>query len=221
MADQMRLTGKTMKIPFRGRDITYYYQACNAWTHPYPYLEQGSETLSTSGCGIFALCHAMEWIGGNHPPPAELADFSLRHGGRGDDGTDRPSLLSAMMQTGLAGQWGFAYREDGLLNGTDALFDHLYTGKGVALCNLRAGHIVALLEARVIDGQKQVLVIDSVAESAHDSIRDRVCEVIPQSETIRANMNKQGITVSVSHQYAMFYTEACLPFDYNLMYTLR
>ena len=210
-------TGKSMPITYNGKMILYHNQASKEWAHPYQYLD-GNETLSSSGCGIFALCHAVEWLSGILLSPEEMADFSMREGGRGDDGTDRPALLHALQATGKAKEMGFEYREDGLRNDLDALFTHLNELKGVAFCNLRVGHIVALLAARVVDGQKQLLAIDSVAESARDVIRNHVFEVIPASETTRVYINNKGLNTGESKQYAMFWVDAALPKDFNLLY---
>lgn len=214
------LTGKSMTISYMGKEILYHNQSCRAWTHPYVYMGQGNETLSTSGCGIFALCHAVEYMNGIRLDPDEMADFAMKHGGRGDDGTDRPALLDALMATGEAQKMGFRYMGDGLRNDLDELFSHIYLKRGVAFCNLRVGHIVALVDARIVDGEKQFLVIDSVAESFHNTVRDHVCEVIAQSETKREWLNDKGLFVGTSRQFAMFYVQASLPRDFNLLHKL-
>lgn len=215
----MLQTGKSMPITYDGKTILYHNQASKEWTHPYKYLE-GSETLSSAGCGIFALCHAVEWISGVRLSPEEMADFSMAEGGRGDDGTDRPALLHALQETGKAREMGFEYREDGLRNDLDVLFNHLYVNKGVAFCNLRVGHIVALLGARIVDGQKQLLAVDSVAESTRDTIRNHVFEVIKTSETHRVYLNDKGLYTGESKQYAMFWVDAALPKDFNLLHRI-
>jgi hypothetical protein len=216
----MQLTGKSMPISYEGREILYHYQSCKDWTHPYLYQGEGNENLSTSGCGIFALCHAVEWLSDLRLNPDEMADFSMENGGRGDDGTDRPALLHALMATGKAREMGFEYHEDGLRNDLDTLFTHLYENKGVAFCNLRRGHIVALIGARIVEGQKQLLAIDSVAESINVSVRKHISEVIPQSETYRAYVNESGVYLGESKQFAMFWVDAALPVDFNLLHRI-
>lgn len=84
------MTGKTKAINLGNRTLLFHNQRCKEWTHPYPY--QGEGNLANSGCGIFALCHAAQWLTGRCPNAEALADFSVREGGRGDDGTDRPAL---------------------------------------------------------------------------------------------------------------------------------
>lgn len=210
-------TGKIMEIGYEGRQLRYLNQACRQWTHPYNYLN-GTETLSGAGCGIFSLCHAVEWMHGLRLAPEEVADFSMANGGRGDDGTDRPALLHAMMATGMGPRIGLAYHEDGLRNDLEALWTHITSGSGTALCNLRVGHIVAVLDARVQAGERQLLIIDSIAESAGEKVRDHVREVIPQSMTLRHALNAQGLCVGQSGQYAMFWVDANLPKDFNLLY---
>ena len=49
----------------------------------------------------------IEWLTGEKQSPEAWADFSVREGGRGDDGTDRPALLAAMQRTGEAAKHGF------------------------------------------------------------------------------------------------------------------
>lgn len=216
----MQETGKSMALSYADKTIRYHNQCCKEWTHPYLYQGQGKENLSTSGCGIFSLCHAVEWMSGIQLNPDDMADFAMQNGGRGDDGTDRPALLHALMAAGMAEKLGFRYNEDGLRNDLDALFKHLHEKRGTAFCNLRPGHIVALLDTRIVDGEKQLLVIDSVAESTRDSVRDHVREVIPQSETKRRIVNAKGLYVGTSRQFAMFYVAADLPRDFNLLHQI-
>ena len=211
---------KSYSIKYDDKKITYYNQSCKDWTYPYLYKGAGYETLSSSGCGIFSLCHAVEWMTGESPHPEGLADFSMRFGGRGDDGTDRPVLLQSAMDTGLAKRYGFSYRGDGLVNDNNALFDHLYQGCGTALCNLRGGHIVTLLKARIYKGEKQFLVIDSVAESTNEHVREHVREIVDQSLIQHPIRNTTGLIVGVSYQYAMFYVTADLPRDHSILFHL-
>ena len=103
----MSITGKTKKITLGERTLILHNQRCKEWTHPYPYEDHGN--LSNSGCGIFALCHAAQWLTGHCPDAEHLADFSVREGGRGDDGTDRPALLHALMLRGENVPLGFTY----------------------------------------------------------------------------------------------------------------
>ena len=76
------------------------------------------------------------------------------------------------------------------------------------------------MEARVCDGEKQLLVIDSVAESTKETIRDHVREIVPQSKVIRHYRNKDGLYVGQEHRYAMFWITADLPRDFNLIYRI-
>ena len=68
----------------------------------------------------------------------------MEDGGRGDDGTDRPALLGAMMAHGYAGQCGF-YQLDGLRNDLEALWAHMRAGNA-ALCNLRVGRCLLYIQ---------------------------------------------------------------------------
>lgn len=213
------LTGQSKSISLgKGRSLTFYNQRCRAWTHPYAY--QNNATLSDAGCGIFALCHGAEWLTHQVQRPEVWADFSVQHGGRGDDGTDRPALLHALQSSGNAARLGFRYEEDGLRNDLDTLWDFLYQGKGVALCNLRVGHIVCLVSARIKDGQKQLLAIDSCAESASEKVRDHVLVVVEGSEISYSIQNHAGLTVGEGLAYAAFWVEASLPRDFNLLHRL-
>ena len=71
----MSITGKTKKITLGERTLILHNQRCKEWTHPYPYEDHGN--LSNSGCGIFALCHAAQWLTGHYPDAEHLADFSV------------------------------------------------------------------------------------------------------------------------------------------------
>lgn len=214
----MNKTGLSKEIQLEGRKITFFNQRNRDWTHPYAY--QNTETLSSAGCGIFSLCHCAQWLTGDVQIPEKWADFSCANGGRGDDGTDRPALLHALMTTGMNTRLGFRYEEDGLRNDLDTLYDMLLRGEGVAMCNLRVGHIVSLVAAREKNGIRQVLAIDSYSESASEKVRDHVLEVIPGSEIVYPVKNAQGLVVGESTAYAAFWVEASLPRDFNLLHRI-
>ena len=214
----MSITGISKEIMVQGRKITFFNQRNKEWSHPYAY--HNAETLSSAGCGIFSLCHCAQWLTGHVQAPEKWADFSCANGGRGDDGTDRPALLHALMATGTNGLLGLRYEEDGLRNDLDTLYSFLLNGEGVAMCNLRVGHIVSLVAAREQDGVKQVLAIDSYSESAAEKVRDHVIEVLPGSEVTYAVKNASGLIVGESTAYAAFWVEASLPRDFNLLYRL-
>ena len=150
----------------------------------------------------------------------ELADFSVQNAGRGDDGTDRPALLSAMMQKGLATQYGFSYQGDGLRNDLDTLRAHLLEHRGAALCNLRVGHIVSLLDAREADGEVQALALDSYSESMEEKIRPHVREIVPQSAVDTLVRNDAGLIVGQRRQYAMYWVDTAIVRDFNLLHAL-
>lgn len=214
----MDMTGTSKPITVNGRKIMFFNQRCKAWTHPYAY--HNDETLSSAGCGIFSLCHCAQWLTGQVQMPEKWADFSCANGGRGDDGTDRPALLHALMATGFNQMLGFRYDEDGLLNDRERLFDFLLHQEGVAMCNLRVGHIVALVAARVQDGRRQVLAIDSYSESASDKVKDYVAEVIPGSEVVYPVKNAAGLEVGHGMAYAAFWVDADVPRDFNLLHAV-
>ena len=120
--------GKIKLIEYQGRELRFLNQRSRNWTHPYPYGENDDSTLSSAGCGIFSIAHVVEWFTGKRMKPESLADFSVENGGRGDDGTDRPALLGAMMAHGYAEQCGFSYQFDGLRNDLEALWAHMRAG---------------------------------------------------------------------------------------------
>lgn len=213
------MTPKKTTINVLGRELAYFNQKSREWTHPYVY-EDPTATLSSSGCGIFALCHAAQFLTGVEQAPEKWADFSMANGGRGDDGTDRPALLGALQTTGAAKELGFFYEFDGLRNDTDTLYDFLLNEQGVSLCNLRVGHIVALVAAREVDGVKQVLAIDSVAESASEKVRDHVAEIIPGTENTYPIRNKADMVVGTGTSFAAFWVTADTPKDFNLLHRL-
>ena len=120
----------------------------------------------------------------------------------------------------MAERLGFRYEEDGLRNDLDTLYDLLLREECVSMCNLRVGHIVALVAAREQDGRKQVLAIDSYSESASEKVRDKVTEVLPGSEIVYEVKNDSGITVGQGVSYAAFWVDASLPRDFNLLYRI-
>lgn len=213
------MTGKRTEFALLGRKIAFFNQRNRDWTHPYQWENNGS-TLSNAGCGIFSLCHCAQWLTGREEKPEFWADFSCEHGGRGDDGTDRPALLHALQSTGEAAKLGFYYEEDGLRNDLDTLYDFLLHERGVSMCNLRVGHIVTLVAAREHDGRKELLAIDSVYESAAEKVRDHVTEVIPESEIVYPVKNTAGLIVGENKAYAAFWVDASLPRDFNLLHRL-
>jgi len=213
------MTGKSKIITVEGVEITYFNQRCKDWTHPYEWQHNGS-TLSNAGCGIFSLCHCAQWLTGKVQSPEAWADFACTYGGRGDDGTDRTILLHTLMVHGKAQELGFRYEEDGLRNDKEALFDFLLKGEGVAMCNLRVGHIVALLGARVKDGHREILAVDSYSESASEKVRDAVTEVIPGTEVVYPVKNTQGLIVGENIAYAAFWVDADLPMDFNFLHRI-
>ena len=212
----MELTGKTREITFAGRTLRLCNQKSRDWTHLSEYDHNGS-TLCDAGCGVFSLAHAVEWMHGVRLDPDAVADVAVAVGGRGDDGTDRPAMLQGMMENGFAARCGFRYEGDGLLNDTERLWRHMTSG-GAALCNLRPGHIVALLAARERDGWRELLAMDSVAESASEKIRDHVRACEPGSEVIYPVRNTADETVGYAMSYALFWVDADLPKDFNLLY---
>ena len=214
----LQKTGTEKEIAYEGRTLRFLNQRDKGWSYPYDHVTAPGATLSSAGCGIFALCHAVEWMHGIRHNPEKLSDFARQKGGRGDDGTDRPELLHALMVHGEAGKMGFRYEEDGLRNDLDTLWEHISKKKGVSLCNLRMGHIVALVDSRIMDGEKQYLAIDSYSESAAEKVRDHVREIVKQSEVIADVVNKDGVLTGQGIHYAMFWVPAGLPRDFNLLH---
>ena len=211
--------GKIKPIEYQGRELRFLNQRSRNWTHPYPYGENDDSTLSSAGCGIFSIAHVVEWFTGKRMKPESLADFSVENGGRGDDGTDRPALLGAMMAHGYAGQCGFSYQLDGLRNDLEALWEHMRAGNA-ALCNLRVGHIVALVDARETERGREYLVIDSYSESAHEKVKNAVREVVEASSITAPVRNADGLAVGETTQYAMYWVDAAQPRDFNLLHRL-
>lgn len=214
----MQLTGRYIPVMYQGISYTLYNQRCREWTHPYAYQGNGS-VLSNAGCGIFSTLHAAQYLGGKMITPEELADFSCQNGGRGDDGTDRPALLAAMEKTGLAARLGFSYAMDGLRNDQEKLHQALMQGDA-ALCNLRPGHIVALIGARIQNGEKQVLAADPYSESADERLRGVVRECVPGSEVFSAIQTADGTLCGVHMSYALFWTALTTVRDFNLLHRL-
>ena len=214
----MIVTGKTKEVRFEGRELLVMNQRCPEWTHSYAYQGNG-ENMHDAACGVFAIVHCVEWMTGQRWDPCQMVDYSMSHGGRGPDGTDRPTLLAVMQADGQAERMGFRYGYDRHLNDSDLLFEHIQSG-GTALCNLRSGHIVALVKSRVEKGERQLLAIDSYSESAHEKVRDSVREVIPGSEIVAAVRNEAGLETGYVENYSVFWVDAALPRDFNLLHKL-
>lgn len=211
----MNVTGKTISVSLQGRKFALCNQRCPDWTHPYPW--QGEGDLHDSGCGVFSLVHLARFWLKTDIEPEKLADFSCKYGGRGDDGTDRPKLLAAMMEHGLARSLGFSYRMDGLLNDLGLLSAHLNNGNA-ALCNLRPGHIVALAGIRGKEGESQVLCLDSYSESADPRVIGAVRECVPGSEIISAIKSPTGVHCGFTVGYGVFWASLSTVRDFNLLY---
>ena len=209
-------TPKIREIAFEGRLLRLCNQKSDDWTHPYEYRNNGGN-LSDSGCGVFSLVHCLEWMHGIRLDPDAVADVSVSVGGRGDDGTDRPAMLQGMTDCGFARENGFRYDGAGLLNDRERLWEHMSVPGNTALCNLRVGHIVALLKAREVDGLRELLVMDSVAESAKDAVREHVRAVVPGSEIVYPVRNRNGLVTGAGISHALFWVDADLPRDFTLI----
>lgn len=216
----MKYTGKWQTIRYAGRELRLLNQSSLEWTHPYGYPgdpREANDDLHDAGCGIFAVAHLVDWRTGKKLDVEELADFSCATGGRGDDGTDRPVLLSAMEAAGRLREVGLHYEGDGLLNDREALWRCFEEG-GCALCDLRVGHIVALVDHRVKDGERQFLVMDSSRDSVHPSVWWKICEVVPESEVCAEYRSRRGVHTGEARYYAMYWVPFDLPYDFNLLH---
>ena len=214
----MQITGTTREITYDGRSILFMNQRCRDWSHPYACIGE-SETMSNAACGIFSIAHASQWMTGKPVDAVALADYACACGGRGDDGTDRPVLLWQLQESGRAAEMGFRYERGGHMNNTDLLFEHIKVGN-TAICNLRIGHIVAIVKSRIVNGEKQLLAIDSYSESSSDRIKDHVREIVPNTEIVTAIKNREGLLVGCQVTHAMFWVPASLARDFNLLYNL-
>ena len=217
---QTPVTGKSLRVLYKGRELTLYNQRCLQWTHPYEYKPNPGGTLKNSGCGIFSLCEAVEKMSGLRLRPEEVADFSCKVGGRGEDGTDRPVLLKGVVESGLSREYGFRYDLDGHLNDHEKLWECLAEG-GAALCNLRIGHIVTLIDCRVAeDGERQILAMDCHSESMDERVRANVREVVPDSLITYPVENESGLTVGYAQSYGMFWLPLEAAMNFDLLHTV-
>lgn len=214
------ITGKKIYLQYQGKDVTVFNQRSRLWTHFYDYRTPMTSTMSNAGCGVFSICHCGQWMTGKEFNPDELADFSMANGGRGDDGTDRPALLYAMQEKGLAQEYGFRYDGDGLRNDLNVLAEHLLNHRGTALCNLRVGHIVALLDARKCGDEIQVLALDSYSESDEDRVRPHVREIIAESAVVSAVKNERDLVVGEHLHYALYWASIATVRDFNLLHAV-
>lgn len=211
---------KDENVQLSGQELRLLNQSCPDWTAYYGYPgipSEENDNLHDAGCGIFATCHLIDWFTGEKADPDELAAFACRTGGRGDDGTDRPELLRAMQQDGRLEKVGLCYDFDGLRNDHEALWSTLEAG-GCALTNLRVGHIVAIVDHRVKDGERQLLIIDSSRDSVHPSVRGDVREVVPGSEIYAQYVNRRGVRTGGGEHYAMYWVPLEKTSDFNLLH---
>ncbi len=224
-APDTTIAGEERFIRVNGRTWRYLNQRSREWTHLYEYNGSGG-TLTTSGCGIFSTCHAVEFFSGERISVEELADFSCSVGGRGEDGTNRPMLLKGMVEKGLAAKYGFRYDaehinfddHEGHLNDHEALWDCLMGG-GCALTNIRRGHIVNLIACRTAaNGERQAPVLDCHSESADDRVKDRVREVLPNSAIRFPVYNESGVMTGINVSYGAFWVPLFMPMDFDLLY---
>lgn len=211
-------TGLESRCLYQGKPVRFFNQSHKGWTHPYEYQNNGSN-LHSAGCGIFSLAVVIQRMCGLEADVNALADFSCSCGGRGDDGTDRPALLAGLTKAGLAEKYGFRYDGDGLVNDHEQLWQTLSAG-GCAMCNLRVGHIVAVIDCRLQDGERQMLVVDSAHESDAPKVREKVRQVLPGSEILNPCVNQAGLTVGASASYAMYWMPVSAAIDFNLLHKI-
>ena len=218
----MEYTGKEQMVAYRGRTLRLLNQSCPEWTHPYGYPydpHEADDNLHDAGCGVFSVAHLIDWVTGRKVSVEELADFSMATGGRGDDGTDRPVLLAAMEAAGRLREIGLRYDGDGLLNDHEALWDALEAG-GYALTDLRVGHIVAIVDHRVKDGERQLLIMDSSRDSMHPAVRGDIREVVPGTQVYAKYVNRSGVCTGEGIHYAMYWVPLEKPFDFNILHKI-
>lgn len=177
------------------------------------------DDLHRAGCGIFSMIHLIDWISGRKDDPDELAQFSMDNGGRGDDGTDRPMLLKAMQEAGRLEKLGLRYDGDGLLNDHEALWANLEAG-GAALTNLHVGHIVAIVDHRMQDGERQILIMDSARDSMHPAVRNNIREIVPQARVCARYQNDHGVVTQEGYHYGMFWLPITQAQDFNLLHKI-
>lgn len=213
----MLITGKEGYVSLGENTIRFLNQRSCEWTHPYEYPAEPGANLKNAGCGVFSACIAAEVMSGKRICVEDLADFSCREGGRGNDGTDRPALLTAMERAGLTREYGFTYDGLGLRNDHEALWETL-CGGGAALCNLRRGHIVCLVGCRIKDGERQVLAVDPHSESADSRVTDHVREILPASRVVSPVYNASGVLTGYQTTYGVFWVPLTLPSDFNLLH---
>lgn len=209
-------------IEFQGKTLRLCNQSCPEWTHMYNYPgipREEDDDLHRAGCGIFSMIHLIDWISGRKDDPDELAQFSMDNGGRGDDGTDRPMLLKAMQEAGRLEKLGLRYDGDGLLNDHEALWANLEAG-GAALTNLHVGHIVAIVDHRMQDGERQILIMDSARDSMHPAVRNNIREIVPQARVCARYQNDHGVVTQEGYHYGMFWLPITQAQDFNLLHKI-
>lgn len=219
----MEYTGKIKLFKYNGKSLRLYNQSSTEWTHPYNYPSIPSEAnddLHTAGCGIFAVAHLIDYMSGSKIDVEALADFSMLKGGRGDDGTDRPVLLEAMEKCGRLAPYRLRYECDGNRNDSELLWKTLQEN-GAALCDLRVGHIVAVVDWRVVNGEKQVLIMDSSRDSIHRDVIKDVRECVAGTEIVCEYTAENGTHCGLDEHFAMFWVPYTKPYDFNLLHRVN
>ena len=91
---------------------------------------------------------------------------------------------------------------------------------GYALTNLRVGHIVAIVDHRIVDGERQLLIIDSARDSMNNQVRGNIAEVIPQSRVCARFKNLRGVVTFEGYHYAMFWVKLEQTSDFDLLHKI-
>jgi len=124
-----------------------------------------------------------------------------------------------MQEDGRITKIGLHYDFDGLLNDYEALWQNMLDG-GCALCNLRVGHIVAIVDHREVDGERQLLVIDSARDSVHPQVRAQVRGVVEGSQMYSRYVNDNGVCSGEVMTYSMFWVPVAQTSDFNLLHKI-
>jgi len=91
---------------------------------------------------------------------------------------------------------------------------------GYAMTNLRKGHIVAIVDHRVQDGERQVLIIDSSRDCMHYNVRVDIREVVIGSEIYAEYVNRRGVRCGEGQYYAMYWVPISKCSDFNLLHKI-
>ena len=158
----------------------FYYNQLNYDNVPYNKPNGAKKSIATSGCGVCSPCIVFNTLAQKEIYTIkEMAQFSIKHGARTNDGTDELTLLKELCKVNK----NFSFETT---NDINKLVKHLKSG-GMAICNQgsaynvfsNAGHYVVAY--RLVDGNIQV--VDPSNKSNKYDLYNRPQRIVKKTDT--------------------------------------